>query len=165
MELNCTNVDGNAGLYILSSIRLKDDDTILIGTFRNVLRNWLFNSPNVTTKLFNPTNFRMNKGYTLPYYIAVALQKRSPYTQKVTEICIRLEETGLVKYLYAHYTIKAGLYVASHKEMSYDPAAKAKRERPPMIPLTLKGHLGGSFFILLGGYGLALVTFLIERWA
>jgi hypothetical protein len=133
--------------------------------YRNVLRNWMFNSPKVTTKLFNPNNFRMNKGFTLPYYIAVALQKRSPYTQKVSEICIRLEETGVVKYVYAHYIIKEGLYVASHEEMSYNPAAKAKRERPPMIPLTFRGHIGGSFYILLGGYGLALVVFLIERWA
>ncbi len=135
-----------------------------IGVFRNVIRNWMFHSPKVTAKLFNPTNFRMTKGYALPFYTSAVLQKRSPYTQKVTEICIRLQETGLVKYLNAHYAIKAGLHEASYQEMSYDPAAKAKKERPPMIPLTLKGHLGGSLYILMGGYGFALVIFLIEHW-
>jgi hypothetical protein len=142
---------------------MKDDDRIAIAVLRNVIRNWMFDYPTVTTKLFNPTNFRLTKGYPLPLYNAVALQKRSPYTPKVTEICVRLQETGLVKYLNVHYAIKAGLQVASYQEMAYDPAAKAKKERPPMIPLTLRGHLAGSFYILMGGYGLAFSTFLIER--
>ena len=130
--------------------------------FRNIIRSWFFNSPSVTVNLYNPRNFRLSKGYVLPFYIAVALQKRSPYTQKVSEICIRLEETGLVKYLNAHYAIMAGLHQASYEEMSYDPAAKAKKERPPMIPLTLNGHLGGCIYILLIGHGLALIIFLFE---
>jgi hypothetical protein len=77
----------------------------------------------------NPTNFRKTKGYALPFYTSVALQKRSRYTQKVTEICIWLQETGMVKYLGAHYEIKTDLHEANYQDMSYNPAAKAKKER------------------------------------
>ena len=141
--------------------RMKDDETIAISVLSNIIRTWLF-SFNTTVQLYNPRNFRISKGYVIPYYTGVALPKRSPYTQRVSELCIRLEETGLVRYLSTYYTIKAGLYQASYQEMSYDPVAKATKERPKMISLTLKGHLGGSFYILFAGISLAFVAFLYE---
>jgi hypothetical protein len=151
--MDCHNISKN---------RLKYDNSLALSGWRNVIRNAAFYNNMVTTELFNPSSFRLSKGYALAFYTAVALQKRSPYTQRVTEICIRLEETALVKYLNAYYAYKAGVYEASYEEMAYDPKVKAKKEMPPQIALTLFGHLGGSFLILFGGWSLALAAFLHE---
>ncbi len=143
--------------------RMVHDRNILIGAFwGNVLRNYFFAYPSVTLDLFNPKNFRVSRGWPVPYIFAPVLQKRSPYTEHVSLACMRMQEAGLITYLNNFHAIKNGLYRASEKEMTYDPETRAREERPPMLPLTLEGHLGGAFIILLVGLGLGCAAFAHE---
>ena len=138
------------------------DGNPVLSSHWKAVRNPGFSNIMVTTDIFNSSNFRMSKGNALAFYTAVALPERSPYTRRISEICVRLEETGLVKYLNAHYAIKAGVHQASYEEMAFDPKTKAKKERPPiMISLSLR-DLGGSSLILFGGWGVSLLAFLYE---
>jgi hypothetical protein len=56
--------------------RTATDRNMALAIWRNVIRNWLFNTPGVNTTKINPQRYRITKGYAMPFYTAVALQKR-----------------------------------------------------------------------------------------
>ena len=76
---------------------------------------------------------------------------------------MRLHETGIIQFLNRYYAFVAGMYEASYEEMSYDPKSKARMDYQSEPPaLTLKGHLSGTFAMLMCGLGISIVVFLIE---
>ncbi|CAG0921968.1 unnamed protein product [Notodromas monacha] len=140
-----------ANVYLDQTLKNRN---MVLGIWRNVIRNWLFNFPSQYTDQINPKHYRISRGYPMPFYTAVALQKMSPYTEFVSVICMRLQEAGIVAHLNDHYAVIAGKFEATFAEMSYDPVVRGRKERP-LLPLSLVGHLSGAFALLWGGLFIA----------